>query len=154
MRARPLATVVVGLAGVGGMSGCPSRAGDARDLAVAAEADAVVVVNHVLAHLAAGQVQPVLARLCDQSEADLARAQRLLAPALARRDLEIARVEPTWVGTDPFFFVEVKSRDGAFVHGFGVDVRTGCLDRAVGAADVDGTDVPSPLITDAGVVAR
>jgi hypothetical protein len=153
MRARPLAIVLVGLAGVGGLSGCPSRAGDARDLAVAAETDAVVVVNEVLVQLAAGQLQPVLARLCDQGQADLARAHRLLAPALSRADLEIARVEPTWVGTDPFFFVEVKSRDGAFVHGFGVDVRSGCLDRAGGATDVDGTDAPSPPIIDAGVVA-
>jgi hypothetical protein len=139
MRSRLVAAVVVGLAGAAGTSGCPTRAGDARDLAVAAEADAVVVVNEVLRELAAGQLQPVLARVCDRSEADLARAQSVLSPALSRADLEVARVEPTWVGTDPFFFVEVKSRDGTFVRSVAIDVRTGCLARPVGGGDVEGS---------------
>lgn len=148
------AAVVVALVGAGVGGGCPSRAGDARDLAVSSDARARVVVETALAELGAGRLDDVLARFCDQSEPGLARARALLTPGVGRRDVVIRRVEPAWVGREPFFFVEVGSTDGAFVHGLGVEVRTGCLERAVGAPDVDDAadqnDADAPAGADAG----
>jgi hypothetical protein len=131
------AAVVVVLFVAGGVGGCPSRSSDARELAVSSDARARVVVDGALTELAAGQLDTVLARFCDQSAAGLRRARALLSPGLGRRDVVIRRIEPAWVGRDPSFFVEIGSADGVFVHGLGVEVRTGCLERAVGAADID-----------------
>ena len=46
-----------------------------------------------------------------------------------------------------------SSADGAFVHGLGVDVRTGCLERAVGATDITAADAGPPDDADAGSLA-
>jgi hypothetical protein len=148
--------VVVALFGAGVGGGCPSGAGDARDLAVSSDARARGVVESALVELAAGRMDDVLARFCDRSDAGLARARELLSPGTGRRDVVVRRVEPAWVGREPYFFVEVGSPDGAFVHGLGVEVRTGCLERAVGAPDVavpadDGTDAKDAA--DAGSLA-
>jgi hypothetical protein len=142
------AAVVVVLAGAGVGGGCPSGAGDARDLAVASDTRARIVVDAALSELAAGRLDEVLGRFCDRSAPGLARARALLEPGVGRRDVVIRRVEPAWVGTEPFFYVEVGSVDGAFVHGLGVEVRTGCLERAVGAPDVANV-VPAATV-DAG----
>lgn len=136
MRTACVAAVGVTLLGSGLGGGCPSAASDARDLAVSSDARALAVVESALVELAAGRIDDVLARFCDRSEAGLARARELLSPGAGRRDLVVRRVEPSWVGREPYFFVEVGSPDDAFVHGLGVEVRTGCLERAVGAADV------------------
>jgi hypothetical protein len=129
------AVVVVALLGAGVCSGCPSQAGDARDLAVSSDARARVVVDEALAALRGGRLDEVLGRFCDQGEGGLARARAVLTPAVGRGDVVIRRVEPAWVGAEPFFYVEVGSPDGAFEHGLGVQVKTGCLERAVGAPE-------------------
>jgi len=147
------AAVVVALLGAGVGGGCPSRSSEARELAVSSDARARVVVDAALAELAAGQLDTVLARFCDQTGPGLTRARALLAPGLGRRDVVIRRVEPAWVGREPSFFVEIGSADGAFVHGLGVDVRTGCLERAVGATDITAADAGPPDDADAGSLA-
>ena len=125
-----------------GATGCARGFGDARDLAVSSDAAAQAVVSSTLAALARGDERPALDRFCDTSPAGRARARDVLAPALRRGDLAVLRVEPAWVGAEPFFFVEVGAADGSWRHGLGVRVRDGCLDRAVGAGaprPVDGT---------------
>ncbi len=109
------------------------REGDARDLAVASSTQARAVVDDALKDLAAGRLAGVLPLFCDQSPKGVARAQELVAPLVGRSDVVIRRVEPAWVGTEPFFYVEVADPSRSFRHGFGVRVRDGCLDRAVGA---------------------
>ena len=113
--------------------GCNPGEGDARDLAVSSGTEARVVVDAALADLGRGDIDAVLPRFCDQSLDGIARALDLIAPALKRTDVSIRRVEAAWVGTEPFFYVEVADKKGDFLHGFGVRVRDGCLDRAVGA---------------------
>jgi len=121
------------LCSVMAIAGCMRGSGDARDLAVASDDRARAVVDAALADLGRGDVAATLGRFCDVTDAGRQRASELLAPALRRRDLVVWRVEPAWVGAEPFFFVEVGSRDGGWRHGLGVRVRDGCLDRAVGA---------------------
>jgi hypothetical protein len=130
---RVVAVVAVAVVAVVGAAGCSRGAGDANDLAVAAEADARAVVDDALAVLARGDVDVVVGRFCDQSDSGRALALDIIGKAKGRSDVQIVRSEPAWKGAEPFFYVEVKSSDGAFVHGFGVRVRDGCLDRAVGA---------------------
>jgi hypothetical protein len=113
--------------------GCTRGAGDARDLAAASDGQARAVVEDVLAAVVRGADAQALARFCDQSADARQRAHDLLAPARQRSGLAILRVEPAWVGAEPFFFVEVGDATGDWRHGFGVRVRDGCLDRAVGA---------------------
>lgn len=153
-----IAAVVVVLLGAGVGSGCPSRVGDARDLAVSSDARARVVVNDAILALREGRLDVVLGRFCDRSDSGLDRARGVLLPAVGRSDVVIRRVEPAWVGTEPFFFVEIGTGDGAWEHGLGVQVKTGCLERAVGApdarsgdsADDDDRADPSAPATDAG----
>ena len=135
-----LVVVVAAVAAVVvGSAGCPSRAGDANDLAVASDADARAVARRLIADLEAGDGDVVGARFCDQHPDARARADAIVAPALSVKTLEVRRVEPAWRGATPYFYVEIGdsiAQEGAWVHGFGVDVRTGCLERAVGEADV------------------
>lgn len=116
------------------VSACTRNHGDARDLAISSDAAARAAVEAALVDLRRGNEDTVLARFCDRSDEGLARTRALLAPALLRTDLVVRRVEPAWVGAEPFFFVEVGVTDGSWRHGFGVRARDGCLDRAVGAS--------------------
>ena len=121
--------------------GCPPRDGDAKDLAVWSSAEARRVVELSLRDLEHGDTDVVTARFCDGSADGMRRARQLLAPAHGRTGLRVRRVEPAWVGKEPFFYVEVGDHDVAdtadgWVHGLGVRVRYGCLDRAVGASNV------------------
>lgn len=144
--ARAVVVVAAIVAVVVTVAGCPSRSGDAHDLAVWSDAEARRVVDEALGDLRAGHLEAVAARFCDQSDDGVQRARALLAPGVGKASLAIRRVEPAWVGKEPFFYVEVG--DGAeWVHGFGVHVRLGCLERAVGAADpthVDSVHDPFP----------
>ena len=120
---------------------CSSTNGDAHDLAVWSDAEARRYVGEALDDLRAGHLEAVVARFCDQGADGIDRARALLRPGLGKASLAILRVEPAWVGKEPYFYVEVG--DGAaWTHGFGVSVRTGCLERAVGAAD--GADSSGP----------
>lgn len=132
--------VVVAVALLLGVS-CSSTTGDAHDLAVWSDAEARRFVAEALADLRAGRLEAVVARFCDQGADGVDRARSLLRPGLGQASLAILRVEPAWVGKEPYFYVEVG--DGAaWTHGFGVSVRTGCLERAVGVAD--GADRAGP----------
>lgn len=117
--------------------GCNRGEGNAKDLAVSSDKEARAVVTDALKDLAGGDVDGVLAKFCDQSDEGRRLALEILNPAKGRADLVIARSEAAWKGAVPFFYVEVTGgKDGggvAYVHGFGVRVRDGCLDRAVGA---------------------
>ena len=116
------------------MTSCSRGNGDARELAVSSDAAARAAVNVVLRDLAAGDLPRVLSRFCDASDDGQRRTRDLLQPALRRGDLTVRRVEPAWVGAEPYFLVEVATGDGAWQHGLGVRVRDGCVDRAVGAS--------------------
>lgn len=131
---------------------CNRGEGDANDLAVSSDEQARAVVDDAVAGLARGDVASVVSRFCDQSDDGRALATSILAPAAGRRDLRIVRSEPAWKDAVPFFYVEVQSGDvpPRYVHGFGVRVRDGCLDRAVGATVLErngrlGTSAPSGL---------
>jgi len=133
------AAVVVLVALLGG--GCPPRDGDAKDLVVWSNTEARRVVELSLKDLEGGDTDVVTARFCDVSADGVRRARQLLAPAAGRTGLRVRRVEPAWVGKEPFFYVEVGDHDvddaaAGWVHGLGVRVRDGCLDRAVGASNV------------------
>ncbi len=132
-RRRGRSTPAAVLVSVVATTGCMRGSGDARDLAVASDARARAVVDAALADLGRGDLAATVGRFCDVTDEGRQRASELLAPALRHRDLVVWRVEPAWVGAEPFFFVEVGSRDGGWRHGLGVRVRDGCLDRAVGA---------------------
>jgi len=134
------AFVAAGVVGVVGVVGCSSGDGDANDLAAASETEARAVVRSALEVLRQGDVEGVLRTFCDQTPEGRALALEILRPAAGRKDLDIVRSEAAWKGNVPFFYVEVQSADGqGYVHGFGVRVRDGCLDRAVGA-----TVLPDP----------
>ncbi len=131
--------------------GCPPRDGDARDLAVWSNVEARRVVELSLKDLERGDRDDVVRRFCDVSPDGLRKASELLAPAEGRPGLRVRRVEPAWVGKEPFFYVEVGDRDvgdaeAGWVHGLGVRVRDGCLDRAVGASHTAAT--PATAIKD------
>jgi hypothetical protein len=140
-----IGAVVVAGAGLG----CPSRSGDANDLAVSSDADARAVAEHLITDLKAGQLDVAVGRFCDQRPVARWLAEGLLRPALSQPTLHLRRVEPAWVGATPYFYVELGVHadgsadddnvdggidDDGYVHGFGVDVRVGCLERAVGEA--------------------
>jgi hypothetical protein len=144
-RARAVVAIALVLVTVGASAACTRSSGDARDLAVSSDVAARAAFAAALAALARGDEAAVLARFCDTSEEGLARARELLRPALRRGDLVIERVEPAWVGADPYFYVEVRAGDDSWRHGFGVRARDGCLDRAVGAA-------PRPVAADADAI--
>jgi hypothetical protein len=132
--------VVVAVALLLGVS-CSSTNSDAHDLTVWSDAEARRIVGEALVDLRAGHLEAVVARFCDQGDDGIARARAVLRPGVGQASLAIVRVEPAWVGKEPYFSVEVG--DGAaWTHGFGVSVRTGCLERAVGAAD--GADRSGP----------
>lgn len=121
-------------------AGCNRGQGNANDLAASSETDARAVVRRALETLKRGDVEGVLGTFCDQTPDGRALALEILRPAAGRKDLDIVRSEAAWKGAVPFFYVEVQSADGeGYVHGFGVRVRDGCLDRAVGA-----TVLPDP----------
>lgn len=113
--------------------GCAPTNGDARDLAVSSAFAARALVNEALRDLARGDVDDVLKNFCDQSPKGIVDASELVTPALGRSDVVVLRVEAAWVGPEPWFYVEVGAPSRSFAHGFGVRVRDGCLDRAVGA---------------------
>ena len=113
--------------------GCSPTNGDARDLAVSSDKAARELVSQALVELANGDTDVVLKRFCDQSPKGIVDAQDLVTPAIRRSDVSVLRVEAAWVGPEPWFYVEVGAPSRSFVHGFGVRVRDGCLDRAVGA---------------------
>ncbi len=159
--------VVLAVLAVQELAGCNRGEGNAKDLAVSSDVEARAVIEDALRELAGGRIDVVLGRFCDQSEAGRALALELLEPAAGkvggRPDLVIVRSEPAWVGAEPFFYVEVGERPAAgqgggavapWIHGFGVRVRDGCLDRAVGATvlpkrpgagpSAAGTSVPAP----------
>jgi hypothetical protein len=129
--------------------GCTRGAGDAHDLAVSSADAARDVVAVALRDVARGDITAVLSRFCDASTDGRERTRDVLQPILGRGDLTVNRVEPAWVGAEPYFFVEVKAEDGGWLHGFGVRVRDGCLDRAVGASrppNVDNDVVDNDVI--------
>lgn len=113
-------------------------------LAVPDGAAARAIVEGVLARVEKGDLDGALTTICDTSAIGHARARAIFETARARRGLRVSRVEPTWVGSEPFFFVEAADGD-SWRHGFGVRVRDGCLDRAVGAA-------PDPDPSEAGEI--
>lgn len=125
------------LAGVG----CDTSSGKARDLAVSSGNEARAAVDDVLRSLQEARGpdgaprldEAMVARFCDQSPAGIAQMRTLLTP-LSSGSPTVSRVEAAWVGEEPYFYVEVRGDDG-YQHGFGVRVRTGCLDRAVGAGE-------------------
>ncbi len=133
--ARFFVCVVVAVTFVGG---CNRGEGNAKDLAVSSDKEARAVVDDALKDLGRGDVDGVLGRFCDQTAEGRTLALEILAPAKGRSDLRIARSEAAWKGAVPFFYVEVQAVSGSpYVHGFGVRVRDGCLDRAVGATVLD-----------------
>lgn len=127
--------VVVVLGALTLVAGCPPHDGDARDLAVWSTTEAVRVVDEQLALLRNSELDRVLGRFCDQSPTAIEKSRALLQPQV-QASLRVRHVEPAWVGTEPWFAVEIGDHDGdgaGFVHTLGVRVRDGCLDRAVGA---------------------
>jgi hypothetical protein len=129
---RAVAVVVAAAVVVIG-TGCTRGAGDARELAVSSDVAARAVVDAALRDVARGDAVAVLARFCDKTLDGQQRTRDVLQPVLRRGDLSIHRVEPAWVGAEPYFLVEVKAGGDSWQHGFGVRVRDGCLDRALGA---------------------
>jgi hypothetical protein len=127
-------------------AGCRQAGSEARDLAVSSSAAARASVDAAVVELKAGSEQAVLARFCDDDEDGRRRLLEILRPALGQRDLAITRVEPAWVGSEPWFFVELHAPASGFRHGFGVHVRQGCLTRAVGAARAATSSAPSGVI--------
>ena len=141
------AVIVSGIVVFG--AGCPPQDGDAKDLAVWSGSEAKKVVEHSLADLERGDVDVVVSRFCDVSADGLRRARAIVGPAAGKAGLRVRRVEPAWVGKEPFFYVEVGDHDvgsaeGGWVHGLAVRVRDGCIDRAVGASDFATPTTSSP----------
>ena len=134
MRRTRFAAAAAAMPAVLAVVGCMRGTGDARELAVSSDAAARAAVDAALRDVASGDVSAAVARFCDQGADGQQRTRELLSPVLRRGDLSIRRVEPAWVGAEPYFFVEVKAADGGWQHGFGVRVRDGCVDRAVGAS--------------------
>ncbi|HEY1099533.1 MAG TPA: hypothetical protein VGF99_11425 [Myxococcota bacterium] len=134
MRRVAAACVVFGLLA----AGCPPQDGDAKDLAVWSAAEARRAIEKSLVDLEKGDLDSVLRRFCDDGPDGRRRTEALLRIAVGKH-LEVRTVEPAWVGKEPYFYVEVgfgAAAGDAVFHGFGVRVRDGCLDRAVGASDI------------------
>lgn len=115
--------------------GSPFRAGSG--------AAALDVVRAVLDAAQAKNERELMSRLCDKSPA----ARTALGSALGEQldGYEIMRVEPAWVGAEPYFRVDVALEHGghAEARSLSVRAREGCVDRLLGEP-VEAARPPEP----------
>lgn len=128
----PSFLVVALLAVGGGGAGCTLPDDGGSPFRAGSDAAALDVVRGVLEAAQAKDERELLARLCDKSPAEQAR----LAAALGGHvdGYEIVRVEPAWVGAEPYFRVDVSLQHGGQTEerSLSVRVRDGCVDRLLG----------------------
>src|SRR5690606_6384190 len=91
----------------------------------------------------APEAERVVRAFLDAMRAKDARAasQRLCGPISPLTDdvgdYDVVRVEPGWVGTEPYFRVDVALAKGAPPKSLSVRARTACIDRVLGEPAIE-----------------
>ncbi len=127
MRAHFVAAVIVLTAGC-------SAANGKSALKAATGVQAEAVVRAFLDAAVAGDKKSLAAHVCDGHE------QRAEAAVLGPQKIEryaVKKVEPAWVGSEPYFRVDVTltrvgATGGADDRSLSVRAREGCIDRLLG----------------------
>lgn len=93
----------------------------------ATDQEAFAVVRGFLDAAKAGDAKAVAARACDGGRATAAVEGKI-------ESYEVTRVEPAWVGAEPYFRVDVvlKKAGGVDKRSLSVRAREGCVDRLLG----------------------
>jgi hypothetical protein len=112
------------------VAGCTADPG-ASAFKAATDEDAGHVVAAFLDGAQAKDVARVAAQVCDD---DKGKAAAAVAGPLAITGYSITRIEPAWVGGEPYFKVDVDLVKGAAHDGrsLAVRARDGCVDRLLG----------------------
>ena len=140
MNRHVLACAVVTAAAV---MGCAPESTAPPPLQAASAERAKDVVRLFLDAAKAGDAARVASQMCGAREDALTRAQAALAGPLRIQGYDVARVEPAWVGAEPYFRVDVTLHKPteADARSLSVRARDGCVDRLLGEA-VEGAKRP------------
>lgn len=124
---------------------CTPESRSTPPLQAASQDAAVDVVRAFLDAAKAGDTAKVAGRMCGPSGDALTRATVALRGPLHIQGYEVARVEPAWVGAEPYFRVEVTLHRATEVdpRSLSVRARDGCVDRLLGEPVV-GAKRPDP----------
>jgi hypothetical protein len=122
------------------LAACTPASQSSPALKAATEDAAVHVVRAFLDAAQAGDATQVAARMCGAPSDALARATAALQGPLRIHGYEVTRVEPAWVGAEPYHRVEVTLRRAApegakkdvDARSLSVRAREGCVDRLLG----------------------
>ena len=92
------------------------------------------VVRAFLDAAKAGDAPRAAERLCDHGGDAPAKATAALAGPLRIQGYAVTRVEPAWVGAEPYFRVDVEltKASGQDARSLAVRAREGCVDRLWG----------------------
>ena len=126
-----------------GATGCVPESTAPPPLRAASAEAATDVVRLFLDAAKAGDAPRVAAQMCGARDDALVRAQGALAGPLRIQSYDVARVEPAWVGAEPYFRVEVTLHKAteADARSLSVRAREGCVDRLLGEA-IEGAKRP------------
>jgi hypothetical protein len=114
--------------------GCVPESTAPPPLQAASAEQATDVVRLLLDAAKAGDAARVAAQMCGAREAAQERATAALAGPLRIQGYDVARVEPAWVGAEPYFRVDVTLHkpSEADARSLSVRAREGCVDRLLG----------------------
>lgn len=115
-------------------AGCVPESTAPPPLRAASADQATDVVRALLDGAKAGDGARVAAQMCGARDDAQARATAALAGPLRIQSYDVARVEPAWVGAEPYFRVDVTLHrpTEADARSLSVRAREGCVDRLLG----------------------
>lgn len=114
-------------------------------LKAASAEQATGVVRAFLDAAKASDAGKVAAQMCGAPADTQERARAALAGPLRIHGYDVTRVEPAWVGAEPYFRVDVTLHkpSEADTRSLSVRAREGCVDRLLGEP-VEGAKRPDP----------
>lgn len=114
-------------------AGCSAKDGHPAFRA-ASDAEAQEVVRAFLDAAVAGDAEHVASHVCDTGPEAKERAMAAVKGPLLIKGYEVTRVEPAWVGAEPYYRVDValKKAAGTDRRSLSVRAREGCVDRLLG----------------------
>lgn len=114
-------------------------------LKAASAEQAINVVRALLDAAKASDAGRLAAHMCGAREDTQERAKAALAGPLRIQGYDLTRVEPAWVGAEPYFRIDVtlQKASEADRRSLSVRAREGCVDRLLGEP-VEGAKRPDP----------